>query len=116
MLAAVKRRHHEPPLTRRRRRRYATSGTQVVVILLTTSLTQRGIGWLTGAVLPAVKRRLGTPYTQEQLHEMHMNAGFHLGNAFAEVALVTMQARPQPVTTSPPSPPGARGKRGGSLF
>eukprot|EP00892_Ulva_mutabilis_P009410 jgi/Ulvmu1/6841/UM031_0046.1 len=71
---------------------YATAGTQVVIILLTTSLTQRAVGWVTGAVVPAVIRRVGRPYTQEQLHEMHMNAGFHLGNAFAEVSLVTMQA------------------------
>lgn len=73
--------------------RYATAGTQVVVILLTTSMTQRGVGWVTGWLLPAVQRRIGRPYTQEQLHDMHMNAGFHLGNAFAEVSLVTMQVR-----------------------
>lgn len=76
----------------------------MVVILLTTSLTQRAVGWVTGAVMPAVMRRIGRPYTQEQLHEMHMNAGFHLGNAFAEVSLVTMQARP-------PAPPVTCGFR-----
>lgn len=77
--------------------RYATAGSQVTTILLATSIAPRVLGWAFGCCLPAFFRCSSRPYTQEHLHEMHMNPELHLGDAFAEIALIAMQARPHPL-------------------
>jgi hypothetical protein len=73
--------------------RYATAGTQVTTILITTAIVPIIVGWVTGYIIPAFNRLFNRAYTQEQLHEMHLNPQLHLGDAFAEVALVAMQER-----------------------
>lgn len=76
--------------------RYVTAGSQVTTILIATSIVPRIMGWIMGFILPAFFRGMTRAYTQEQLHEKHLNPDLHLGNAFAEVALVAMQARLPP--------------------
>lgn len=73
--------------------RYATAGSQVTTILIATAIVPRIAGWVSGYIVPAFKRGVSRAYTQEHLHEMHLNPDLHLGDAFAEVALVAMQAR-----------------------
>lgn len=66
----------------------------MTTILIATSIVPRVLGWVLGCMLPALSRGLSRAYTQEHLHELHVNPELHLGDAFAEVALVAMQARP----------------------
>lgn len=49
------------------------------------------MGWVLGYIVPAISRRFSRAYTQEHLHEMSLNPELHLGDAYAEVALVAMQ-------------------------
>lgn len=64
----------------------------MTTILITTSIAPRIIGWVLGFIMPAFQRGMGRAYTQEHLHEMHLNPELHLGDAYGEVALVAMQA------------------------
>jgi hypothetical protein len=64
----------------------------VTTILIITSVMPRVLGWVFGFLLPAVTRMTSKAYTQERLQELHLNPHLHLGDAFAEVSLVAMQA------------------------
>jgi hypothetical protein len=56
------------------------------------ALAPRAAGFGLGYLLPAAKRALTKPYTQEQANALQLNGPFDLGSAFAEVCLVVMHA------------------------
>jgi hypothetical protein len=70
--------------------RYATAATDATILLISSALLPPIVNLITAFVIPAIRRRIVTPYTQEHHHALLLNGDFNLARATAEVCMLTM--------------------------